>query len=119
MPKVKTWRSDVAGVGPEGKPMVFDFTVVNLAAPSYRSKLKTKKNRVLRILKAAEDAKLKEGGRAALRAKALGADLVVLALSSNGAMSERTSDFLDASCDMLTRKDSRTCGCRSSSVKGP
>ena len=93
VPKVKTWRSDVAGVGPEGKPMVFDFTVVNLAAPSYRSKLKTKKNRVLRILKAAEDAKLKEGGRAALRAKALGADLVVLALSSNGAMSERTSDF--------------------------
>ena len=93
VPKVKTWRSDVAGVGPEGKPMVFDFTVVNLAASSYRSKLKTKKNRVLRILKAAEDAKVKEGGRAALRAEALGADLVVLALSSNGAMSERTSDF--------------------------
>lgn len=45
------------------------------------------------MLKAAEDAKRKEGSRAWHRAKELGADLVVLAISGNGAMSERTSEF--------------------------
>ena len=88
-----TWKSDLVGYDDEGKLILIDVGVKTLGALSYRGLRKTMRSRTQRALDDLEIEKTKSTTRAAARAKDLGAKLIALAFSSNGAFSRKSQDF--------------------------
>ena len=88
-----TWKSDLVGYDEEGKLILIDVGVKTLGALSYRGERKTMRSRTQRALDELEREKMKSTTRAAARAKDLGAKLIALAFSSNGAFSRNSQDF--------------------------
>ena len=88
-----TWKSDLVGYDDEGKLILIDVGVKTLGALSYRGLRKTMRSRTQRALDDLEREKTKSTTRAAARAKDLGAKLIALGFSSNGAFSRKSQDF--------------------------